>query len=213
MVSSDKLEQIGLTISEVSEQAQTLLKKDFYWSPGGDFSPFGNDDGADAFHCFKEWRKKNKSASPVLFLNQLLEKWDYPKFDLKEMDEAAISKYLEIKGGEIATPQVSAMRDYFKKMLEKTGKAFEEEEFQQIIAMSSESMGGVYLSSQDNAVIAVGFGQFVLEGEIDNDIAKLTKTAIERELLPILIKRLDEDVQNKREEILKQMLSDLDKMR
>ena len=212
MVSADKLEQIGLTTNEVSKQARTLLTQDLYWSSVDDFSPFGNDDGSDAFHYFKEWRKKNKSSSPVAFLNQLLEEWGYPKFDLRELDEAEIAKYLETKGGEIAASEISAMREHFKKMSEQAGKEFEEREFQQIIAMTSGSMGGTYLFSQDNAVIAVGFGQFILEGKIDSDVAELTKTAIERELLPLLITQLDEQFQGVRKETLNQMLSDLSKM-
>ncbi|NQZ78770.1 MAG: hypothetical protein HRT61_22045 [Ekhidna sp.] len=212
MVSKDQLEQIGLKTSEVSEQARTLLIQDFYWSPIDDFSPFGNDDGSDAFHHFREWRFKNKSSSPVTFLNQLLEEWAYPKFDLTTLNETEISKYLETKGGGISSDQISTMREHFKQMSEQAGKEFKEEEFQQIMSMSSESMGGTYLFSQDNAVIAIGFGQFILEGKIDNDISELVKTAIQRELLPILITRFDEELQEERNERLNQMLSDLNKM-
>lgn len=212
MVSADKLEQIGLTTSEVSDRARTLLTQEFYWSPVDDFSPFGNDDGSDAFHYFREWRKKNKSSSPVTFLNQLLKEWGYPKFDLTTLNETEIAKYLEIKGGGISSDQISTMREHFKQMSEQAGKEFKEEEFQQIMSMSPESMGGTYLYSQDNAVIAIGFGQFVLEGKIDNDIAELVKTAIQRELLPILITRLDEKFQEERKERLNQILSDLSKM-
>lgn len=212
MVSVDKLEQIGLTTSEVSGQARMLLIQDFYWSPIEDFSPFGNDDGSDAFHYFKDWRKKNNSSSPVNFLNQLIKEWGYPKFDLTELDETKIEKFIEIKGSGISSSDLSTMREHFKKMSKDTGKDFKEEEFQQIISMSSESMGGTYLVSQDNAIVAVGFGQFVLEGKIDRDIAELTRTALSRELLPILIGRFDESFQRERKERLKQMLTDLEKM-
>lgn len=212
MVSADKLEQIGLTTSEVSDRARTILIQDFYWDPVDDFSPFGNDDGSDAFHFYKEWRNKNKSSTPVTFLNQLLEEWSYPKFDLTTLDETEIAKYLEIKGSGISSENVFTMREHFKLMSEQSGKDFKEEDFQKILSMSSESMGGTYLYSQDNAVIAIGFGQFVLEGKIDDDMAKLVKTAIYRELLPILISRFDEKLQEERKEKLNQMLSDLNKM-
>jgi uncharacterized protein YfeS len=212
MVSADKLEQIGLATREVNEQARTLLTQDFYWSSVNDFSPFGNDDGSDAFHYFKEWRKKNKSSSPVTFLNQLIDEWGYPKFDLTALDETEIAKFLEIKGSGISASHITDMRKQFKKMLAQAGKEFKEEEFQEIMAVSSESMGGTYLFSQDNAVIAVGFGQFVLEGKIDSDIAEMTKITLQRELLPILITRLDERFQEERKKALNQMLSDLSKM-
>lgn len=212
MVSEDQLEQIGLTSSEVSEQARILLTQEFYWSPIDDFSPFGNDDGSDAFHYFREWRIKNKSSSPVNFLNQLLEEWAYPKFDLTSLNEIETAKYLETKGSGISSDQISTMREHFIQMSKQAGKEFKEEEFQQIMSISSENMGGTYLYSQDNAIIAIGFGQFVLEGKIDSDIAELVKITIQRELLPILITRFDENVQEERKERLNQMLSDLKKM-
>ena len=212
MVSADKLEQIGLTTSEVSDRARTILTQEFYWNSADDFSPFGNDDGSDAFHYFREWLKENESSSPVTFLNQLLEEWGYPKFDLTMLDETEIAKYLEIKGGGISSDQISTMREHFKLMSEQAGKEFKEEDFQQIMSMSSESMGWTYLYSQNNAVIAIGFGQFVLQGKIDNDIAELVKTTIHRELLPVLITRFDEKLQEERKEKLNQMLSDLSKM-
>lgn len=115
MVSEDKLGQIGLTTSEVSEQARILLTQEFYWSPIEEFSPFGNDDGSDAFQYFREWRIKNKSSSPVNFLNQLLEEWAYPKFDLTTLNETEIVKYLEIKGSGISSDQISTIREHFNK--------------------------------------------------------------------------------------------------
>lgn len=211
MVSEGKLEQIGLTANEVSEEARMLLSRDFYWSPIDEFSPFGNDDGSDAFYYFKEWRIENKFSSPVAFLNQLIDEWGYPKFDLTELNEREIEKYLETKGDGIDS-QIPMVREHFKKMSEDAGKEFDEEQFQKIIAMASENMGGTYLLSQDNAIIAIGFGQFILEGRIDKDIAELTRIAITRELLPILLNRYEERFQKERKEMFKQMLSDLSKM-
>jgi uncharacterized protein YfeS len=162
MVSADKLKSLGLTPEEVSEQARTLLIQDFYWSPVDDFSPFGNDNGHDAFHAFKEWRQNHPSASPVTFLDQLISDWGFPPFDLKELGETEIAKYLEIKAIGISPSLISFMREEFKKMAKQAGKEFKEEEFQEVLAMSQDSMGGTYLLSQDNAVIAVGFGQSII---------------------------------------------------
>jgi uncharacterized protein YfeS len=67
-------------------------------------------------------------------------------------------------------------------------------------------MNGIYLLGQDNAIIGVGFAQFVLEGHIENDIKDLTTTAIKRQLLPLLINRYDEDYRGKRKEQLNKML-------
>ncbi|MGB5928219.1 MAG: hypothetical protein WBH03_08580, partial [Cyclobacteriaceae bacterium] len=65
---------------------------------------------------------------------------------------------------------------------------------------------------QDNAIIAVGFGQFVLEGEVDNDIRELTRHAIERELSPALLNQLHTDYRDTRRAQLDKMLLVVDKM-
>lgn len=65
---------------------------------------------------------------------------------------------------------------------------------------------------QDNAVIAVGFGQFVLEGKIDNDIKDLTKKAIKREMTDELLVHFISDYRQVRKDQLTRMLAVVDKM-
>lgn len=57
-----------------------------------------------------------------------------------------------------------------KEMAEQAGKEFSEEQFQSIMNETSDNMGGTYLMSIDNAIIAIGFGQYVLEGTIDEEL-------------------------------------------
>lgn len=78
--------------------------------------------------------------------------------------------------------------------------------------ISSSQIGSRTLIGQDNAIIAVGFGQFVLEGKIDEDIKALTKTALKRELLPSIIEMWDEEYKKTRMEQLTKMLATVDKM-
>jgi uncharacterized protein YfeS len=80
------------------------------------------------------------------------------------------------------------------------------------IYISSSKLGTRTLIGQDDAIIAIGFGQFVLEGKIDEDIKLLTKTAIKRELLPVLIETWDGDYKKTRIEHLNKMLTVVDKM-
>ena len=77
---------------------------------------------------------------------------------------------------------------------------------------STDAIAGSMLVGQDNAIIAVGFGQFVLEGRIDKDIQDLTKTAITRELNPVLLRQFREDYHETRRIQLNKMLVSLDKM-
>lgn len=78
--------------------------------------------------------------------------------------------------------------------------------------ISSSQISARTLTGQDNAIIAIGFGQFVLEGKIDKDIKTFTKTALKRELLPSIIEMWDEGYKKTRTEQLTKMLATVDKM-
>ncbi len=193
--------------------AKKILAEDFYWSEADEFSPFGNDDGFDAFYGFKEWRKTNLNISPLKYIEQLIQSWGMPKFDLYSLDTSKIKTYLnqdtKVDGME---DQMPALREQMKKMAEDAGKKFDEEEFNQIMKMSSSGMGSRYLLGQDNAIIATGFGQFILEGRIDDDIKALTKISLQRQLLPILLDRWDDSNKVYRAEVLNNMLKKLEQM-
>ncbi|GAA4465805.1 hypothetical protein GCM10023189_46960 [Nibrella saemangeumensis] len=68
------------------------------------------------------------------------------------------------------------------------------------------------LIEQDNAVIAVGFGQFVLEGRIEKDLQILTKIALQRELLPVLLSHFPDSYQPKRRDLLSRLLKAVEAM-
>jgi uncharacterized protein YfeS len=66
--------------------AKALMNEDFYFNPIDETSPFGNDDGSDAYAGFVTWRQSNKNTNPKEYLNELLDSWNYPKYDLNETD-------------------------------------------------------------------------------------------------------------------------------
>jgi uncharacterized protein YfeS len=68
------------------------------------------------------------------------------------------------------------------------------------------------LIGQDNAIVAIGFGQFVLEGKMDIDIKNLTKKAIERELTPELLNQFRADYKETRKGQLQKMMAVLEKI-
>ena len=209
------MDNFELTPGAAHPKAQKLLTEEFYWSPVEESGPFGSDDGSDAFYGFREWRQSNKTVSPTVFLKELIEDWGYPPFDWNEMDTTKIGQYVsattQSNRSEIEE-SIPAMLEYFKSMGDHSGERIAEEQLSEIMAATSSSMGGTYLLGLDNAIIAVGFGQFVLEGKIDEDIRSLTGTAIERELLPIMIDRWDGGYRDTRKEQLKKMLAIIDKM-
>jgi uncharacterized protein YfeS len=70
--------------------AVAILTDEFYWDEIDDNSPFGNDTGNDTLKLFQEWREKNWMESPIVFLNQLLDKWDVTNdfWDVTDLAEA-----------------------------------------------------------------------------------------------------------------------------
>ena len=77
-------------------KAAQLMKEDWYWSESDDLSPFGNDEGWDAFYAFKDWREKNKNIEPALFLGELERTWGV-SFSHKDITSAAELKEAEKK--------------------------------------------------------------------------------------------------------------------
>ncbi len=210
-----QMDNYELSPETAHPKAKILMTEDFYWSPIEESGPFGNDDGSDAFYGFIQWRQSNKAVSPTVYLKELIEGWGYPPFDWNEMDTTKISQYISAKtqtdNSEIEK-NIPAMLEHFKSIGDSSGKQIDEAQLREIMATTSSSMGGTFLLGLDNAIIAVGFGQFVLEGKIDKDIKTLTKTAINRELLPILIDRWDGEYNKTRKEQLTKMLATIDKM-
>lgn len=166
-----EMDNSQLTPESAHPKAKKLLTEDFYWSPLEESGPFGSDDGSEAFYGFRYWRASNKKTSPIVYLKELIAEWGYQPFDLNEMNQENLKRYI-----------------------------------------SASEISGRILTGQDEAIIAIGFGQFVLEGKIDEDIRSLTKTAINRELLPVIIERWDSKYRKIRVEQLNKMLAILDKM-
>jgi uncharacterized protein YfeS len=73
--------------------AKKLMDEPFYFSPIEESAPFGSDDGSDAFMDFEQWRPSNPEKSPLRFLEELLDRWGYPPFNLLELDQSVIDSY------------------------------------------------------------------------------------------------------------------------
>ena len=210
-----QMDNYELSPNTAHPKAKKLLTEDFYWSSIEESGPFGSDDGSDAFYGFRQWRQSNRTASPTIYLKELMEGWGYPYFDWNEMDTTKINQYISAKTQTDNTElenSIPNIMELFKGMGDSSGRKIDEAQLREIMAASANSMGGTFLLGLDNAIIAVGFGQFVLEGKIDEDIKSLTKTAINRELLPILIDRWDDEYKKTRIDQLTKMLSAINKM-
>lgn len=76
-------------------KAKRIMKEDFYWSPNEEAGPFGNDDGADAYAGFADWRRRHPQENPRKYLSELLERWNYPAFDLEETRFEKLKPYIQ----------------------------------------------------------------------------------------------------------------------
>ena len=52
--------------------AKENLEEEFFWDICNDYSPLGNDTGADVLHHYRKWRKSNPSTNSNVFLKQIL---------------------------------------------------------------------------------------------------------------------------------------------
>ena len=203
------MDNFQYTFKSANPNAQALMTDEFYWSPIEETAPFGSDDGSDAAYGFREWRLTNKTTSPVTYLKELIERWQYPFFDYNEMDTTKIKEYLnqkkELSEADIQQ-QINTLKEINKNSGDTASMKLDDTQLREVILSSSKGMGGIYLLGQDNAIIGIGFAQFVLEGRIDEDIKALTITAIKRQLLPLLINHYDDKYRETRKQQLTKML-------
>jgi uncharacterized protein YfeS len=208
------METFEYTLKSAHPNAQALMTDSFYFSPIEETAPFGSDDGSDAAYGFREWRLTNKTLSPIKYLDDLFSRWGYPYFDLNEIDTLIISEYIN-KKAILDEASIQEQIKALKEMNNNSGMSemnkLDDKQFREIINSSAQAMGGMYLLGKDNAIIGTSFAQFVLEGKIDNDIKDLTKIAIKRQLLPLLINRYEKRHQEERQNQLTKMLEVINK--
>jgi len=83
------------TINKAHPIAKQLMNDAFYWSTIEETAPFGNDDGADTYAGFAEWRKTHPLENPQTFLMEQLDDWGYPVFDIYETNFDKLKPYLQ----------------------------------------------------------------------------------------------------------------------
>jgi uncharacterized protein YfeS len=76
-------------------KAKELMTDEFYFDPLEETAPFGNDDGADTYAGFKDWRTSHATDNPADFLFDQINEWGYPKFDIYETDITELRPYLK----------------------------------------------------------------------------------------------------------------------
>ncbi|MCP4546676.1 MAG: hypothetical protein GY835_09465 [bacterium] len=68
-------EQLGIDWNAYHSTAKELMDNPLFWRASGDFSPHGNDTGADLLVAYTSWNKRYPDANSQLFLEKLLSRW------------------------------------------------------------------------------------------------------------------------------------------
>ena len=73
-------------------KAREVLDEPFFWETANDLAPNGNDTGADLLEDYRRWDKRNATASPLVFLDRLMKKWDIKPIDWSITDKEMVRK-------------------------------------------------------------------------------------------------------------------------
>lgn len=55
-----------------SSQSRKLMKEEFFWDCVDEESPFGSDEGWEAYYSFRDWRDENPTAMAVDYLDEVM---------------------------------------------------------------------------------------------------------------------------------------------
>jgi uncharacterized protein YfeS len=193
--------------------AQALMSEEFYWSPIEETAPFGSDDGSDAAYGFKEWRFTHPASSPVSYLDDLIRSWHYPPFNLNELDSSKIKEYITHKADldETTIRERMEMMKEINRTSQDGSVKIDDDQLREMVIQTANGMGTSYLQGMDDAIVGIGFAQFVMEGHIDKDMKALTITAMKRELLPIMLSHYVEGYRDRRKMLLTKMMEVVNK--
>lgn len=96
-------EKLDVDWSAYPTDIRKLLDDTIYWDCTHDFSPHGNDTGADLLAFYQEWLKNNSTGDPLTFFSTLLTQWGIP-VDTKDpvlmpvLDDAVVAlAFAEVK--------------------------------------------------------------------------------------------------------------------
>jgi uncharacterized protein YfeS len=108
-------EKLGIDWPDFHPGARDILNEPFYWESDNDFSPHGNDTGADLLFSYRGWVRRDPAGDPIGFYERLLRRWGYRADPAREqgqcvIDEAAIAlAFAELKVRGKCRPAVGSL--------------------------------------------------------------------------------------------------------
>lgn len=91
----ENVEDFEMTLANAHPRAKALMHDDFFFDPLQETAPFGNDDGFDAAYGFKDFRETYPTTSPLVYLQALVQQFNYAPFNWNELDTDIIEAYLD----------------------------------------------------------------------------------------------------------------------
>jgi uncharacterized protein YfeS len=85
-------ELLEIDWSQYHPKARDVLDDPFFWECADDLAPNGNDTGADLLEDYRRWDKRNRTRSPLAFLDWLLKRWAIRPIDWSVTDEDAVRR-------------------------------------------------------------------------------------------------------------------------
>jgi uncharacterized protein YfeS len=108
-------ERLGIDWRDFHPDARRILDNPFYWEQANDFSPHGNDTGADLLSDYRSWLGLHPSDDPLEFYRGLIIQWGFSP-DATDpsirsaLDEAGIAlAFAELKLRADCRPSVAAL--------------------------------------------------------------------------------------------------------
>ncbi len=108
-------ERLGIDWRDYHPNARQILDAPLFWEEANDFSPHGNDTGADLFSDYRSWLKRNPTGEPLDFYRNLITGWGFALNSSDStarsvMDEAAVAlAFAELKLRGECRPEVSEL--------------------------------------------------------------------------------------------------------
>lgn len=136
----DDWEKLALDWDDYHPQARDTVPIPNQWSCTDEFSPNGNDTGADTLEIFRKWNKKNGNVSALSFLSKLLNDWEVDINDPYQSEYSSYAYFQSITGLAFASAKlrgkceqdlkdkaVASINEYLASIEDKTGWEYKDE--------------------------------------------------------------------------------------
>lgn len=98
--------KLGIDWDDYHTKAREVVPVPNQWSGTDEFSPNGNDTGADTLEIFRKWDKRNGSQSTLIFLAKLLKDWDININDPYQSEYTSYTYFQAVTGLAFASAKI-----------------------------------------------------------------------------------------------------------